>query len=144
MNNLDTSVKGLVEKYNALNQGIQNLNEQVKGLSTYTSSIVNLASGINKLSTKTNELAKQSELLSTTVDNTLSVMTKHIETLTYIKETTTDENTKDLLEAEIANLQKSIDFKTLTSMKTNIDNLNSSISALNKNVRCTGTPHIFS
>lgn len=134
MNNLDTSVKGLVEKYNALNQGIQNLNEQVKGLSTYTSSIVNLANGINTLSTKTNELAKQSELLSTTVDNTLSTMTKHIETLTYIKETTTDENTKDLLEAEIANLQKSIDFKTLTSMKTNIDNLNSSISALNKNV----------
>ena len=134
MNNLDNSVKGLVEKYNALNQGIQNLNAQVKGLSTYTGSIVNLATGINNLSTKTNELTKQSELLSTTVDNTLSVMTKHIETLTYIKETTTDENTKKLLEEEIANLQKSIDFKTLTSMKTNIDNLNSSISVLNKNV----------
>ena len=134
MNNLDNSVKGLVEKYNALNQGIQNLNVQVKGLSTYTGSIVNLATGINNLSTKTNELAKQSELLSTTVDNTLSVMTKHIETLTYIKENTTDENTKKLLEEEITNLQKCIDFETLSAMKTNIDNLNSSISALNKNV----------
>ena len=134
MKSLDTNVKSLSEKYNALNSGIQTLNEQVKGLSTYTGSIVKLATSINTLSTKTNELAKQSELLSTTVDNTLSTMTKHIETLTYIKETTTDENTKALLEEEITNLQKSIDFKTLTSMKTNIDNLNTALQALNKNV----------
>ena len=134
MKSLDSSVKSLSDKYSQLNSGIQTLNEQVKGLSTYTGSIVKLATSINTLSTKTNELAKQSELLSTTVNNTLSTMTKHIETLTYIKETTTDENTKALLEEEITNLQKSIDFKTLTSVKTNIDNLNTALQALNKNV----------
>ena len=134
MKSLDSSVKSLSDKYSQLNSGIQTLNEQVKGLSTYTGSIVKLATSINTLSTKTNELAKQSELLSTTVNNTLSTMTKHIETLTYIKETTTDENTKALLEEEITNLQKSIDFKTLTSMKTNIDNLNTALQTLNKNV----------
>ena len=134
METLDNKVEELYTKYTVLNSGIQNLNEQVKGLSTYTNSIVSLANGINTLSTSTNELVKQSESLNTIINNTLNIMTKHIETLTYIKETTTDENTKELLTKEIDNLQKNIDFKTLSNMKSNIENLNNNISNLNKNV----------
>lgn len=131
---LNSKTEYMMESYSKINAGVQNLNTNVKNLSEYTSSIKNLAVGINTLSDKTAAIANSSEKLTSSINDSITAITKHIEVLTKIKETTTDEETKKMLEEEIISLQKSIDVKTLSTASNTILSLNEGISGVNKNM----------
>ena len=131
---LNSKTEYMMESYSKINAGVQNLNTNVKNLSEYTSSIKNLAVGINTLSDKTAAIANSSEKLTSSINDSITAITKHIEVLTKIKETTTDEETKKMLEEEIISLQKSIDVKTLSTASNTISSLNKGISGVNKNM----------
>lgn len=131
---LNSKTEYMMESYSKINAGVQNLNKNVEDLSKYTSSIKNLAVGINTLSDKTAAIANSSEKLTSSINDSITAITKHIEVLTKIKETTTDEETKKMLEEEIISLQKSIDVKTLSTASNTISSLNKGISGVNKNM----------
>lgn len=131
---LNSITEYMMESYSAINAGVQNLNKNVEDLSKYTSSIKDLAVGINNLNVKTKELASSSEKMTSTINDSVTAIMKHIEVLNQIKESTADEETKKLLEEEIVSLQKSIDIKTLSGVSTTITSLNEGVSSLNKNM----------
>ena len=131
---LNSKTEYMMESYSKISAGVQNLNKNVEDLSKYTSSIKDLAVGINNLNVKTKELASSSEKMTSTINDSVTAIMKHIEVLNQIKESTTDEETKKLLEEEIVSLQKSIDVKTLSSVSTTITTLNEGVSSLNKNM----------
>ena len=95
-----------MESYSKINAGVQSLNKNVEDLGKYTSSIKDLAVGINNLNVKTKELASSSEKMTSTINDSVTAIMKHIEVLNQIKESTTDEETKKLLEEEIVSLQR--------------------------------------
>ena len=72
--------------------------------------------------------------MTSTINDSVTAIMKHIEVLNQIKESTTDEETKKLLEEEIVSLQKSVDVKTLSGISTTITSLNGGVSSLNKNM----------
>lgn len=132
---LRNGVADLTEGYESINNGINTLANSMSSLEQLLTYVNSVGEGLNTISTSLNNLTENSNSIALSVNNTNSAVIKHIETLTMIANTTTDENTKSAIEKEIAELSQTIENSGLSNLSTNLNDLNVGITTLNQKLQ---------